>query len=225
MADSEERTLDPDIEWIKKALLEQEGPALAKRKYAKLLNLMGRVIPLDATKIKKESAINWEEQKNGAIKCIREAASRLADPSISGKTPIRAEHWEDTSHEERSKLGFPVSLNLSDPETLERCIEHGLVSYALNQIANALSPIPGDRFRQIQNHDLLDIDTSKIGVRGGNPNNPGQGRTKALLVKELADIVPENMENRYGVIARFARFRDPTVTRHYVRATLMRGHT
>jgi hypothetical protein len=225
VADSEQHTLDPDIEWIKKELLEQEGPETAKRKYAKLINLIWRAIPLDATKIKKESSINWEDQKNEAIKCIREAASQLDDPLKIRKIPVLAEHWEEISQEERAELGYPISFDLSDPEILERCIERGLVSYALDQIANAMSKIPSDKFRQAQYHDLLDIDASKIGVRGGTANKHDQGRTKALLVKELADIVPENMENRFGVIARFARYRDPTVTRNYVRSTLMKGHT
>jgi hypothetical protein len=224
VADSEEHTLDPDIEWIKKVLLEQEGPVIARRKYVKLLNLIGRVIPLDATEIKKEAAINWEEQKNEAIKHIREAASRLADPSLAGETPILAEHWEEISQEERTNLGYPISSDLSNPEILERCVRYGFVSYALNQIANAMANIPGEKFRRTQNYDLLDIDPSNIGVSGGTTKRD-RGRTRALLVKELADIVPETMENRYAVIARFARFGDPTINRHYVRSTLLRGHT
>jgi len=217
--------LNNDIELIKKVLLEQEDPAIAKRKLTKLLNLMNRVIPLDATAIKEESGIDWEHQKSKAVKCIREAATRLSDPSKVRESPVLAEHWDELSQEERGNLGYPVSLDLSNPEILGRCLEHGFVSYALDQIANTISKIPGDKFRQTQNYDLLDVDPSNIGIRGGNSKKPGRGRTKALLVKELAEIVPKSMENRYSMIARFARFRDSTVDRHYVRATLMRGRT
>lgn len=225
MTGKKKNRLDNDIELIKKVLLEQEEPTIAKRKLAKLLNLINRVIPLDATAIKKESGIDWEHQKSKAVKCIREAATRLSDPSKAGESPVLAEHWDELSQEERGNLGYPISLDLSNPEVLGRCLEHGFVSYALDQIANTISKIPGDKFRQPQNYDLLDVDPSNIGKRGGNSKKPGRGRTKALLIKELAEIVPEGMGNRYSMIARFARFREATVDRHYVRATLMRGRT
>lgn len=225
MTDSEKSRPNQDIELIKKALLEEEEPEIARKKYAKLCNLMKTVIPLDAAAIKEVSAIDWEKQKNEAVRYIREAASRLADPLKAGETPIMAEAWEESSPEERAKSGFPNSLDLSNPEILERCVEYRLVSYALDQIASAISKIPGNKFRPYQAYELLDVDPSNIGTRGGGPKKPDLGRTKALLVKELDEAVPTNIENRYAVIARLAQFRDPTITRNYVRSTIKKGHT
>ena len=216
--------LEPDLKRIRDALLKRYDDKIARSKYAKLLNLIGDVIPLDATAIKDDNEIDWDQRRDDAVKSIRSAALSISDRSQAGKPQYGERDWWLMSPEERADMGLP-SPEIWNPETLKQCNMYYLVPYILERIADAMSQVPGIEYRQVQDYELLGVDPSNVGGAGGNANKPDLGRTQALLIKELAETIPEDVKNRNALIARIAQSRFPKVTRQYVRSTLMRGHT
>jgi len=124
----------------------------------------------------------------------------------------------------RIVLQLPVDMGIE--AGVATLFMYGLLGKSIERIARAVEITFKEGFfsKSTPYYTNLGYSADNVGTRGAAFDN--KAATRGLFIRELNNLVPECVENRYSIIAKLAQLGGhENIDRHYVRSLLRQGHT
>jgi len=100
---------------------------------------------------------------------------------------------------------------------------YGLLSASIERIARALESFVQMTVVKMR-YEIIGYSANNVGKRGAASNQ--ESATRGLFIRELDELVPDSLINRYAVIAELAQLAGhKNINPHLVRSILKQGHT
>jgi len=126
----------------------------------------------------------------------------------------------------RHRIELKLPVDMGTENGVITLFMYGLLGKAIERIARGVEiTFKEGMFSEAPTYyEQLGYSADNVGTRGAASDN--ESATRGLFIRELNDLVPESVQNRFAVIAELAQLGGhENIDRHYVRSLLMEGHT